>query len=190
MEKFIIVLIGLLLSLPRFARDTETPEERTARMQKTAHSVDRAVDRATCTGDWKSQADCRRVWNGSKRELTAAVIAIGFHESTYAQAVYEGKCETLPKGMRCDNGRARTYWQLWKSACPEAWQTEPGSDEQVDAGAWCAAKQLSYFYGYCQTLTGEDHWSAAFTAYAGRGCKTWPGSAARRATMNRLLAKL
>lgn len=187
MDKFIMGLVALLSSLTRFSLDTETDSARHERMQQTAAAVDQAVDRATCTGEF-NQPTCRRVWNGSKRDLAAAIVALGFHETHYAQKISEGRCHELPKGMRCDNGRARSYWQTWAVACPEVWQTDPGSEEEVKAGAWCAARLLSSAYRMCQGETDDD-WAAAFSRYGGRSCKS-QAYRERSATLRRLLTKM
>jgi hypothetical protein len=179
-----------LTALTRFSLDTESSDERAARMQSTAAYIHDAVSHATCTGSYATDA-CKRVWNGNKRDLAAAVIALGFYETRYAQAVYEGKCHTLPKGMRCDNGNAITYWQQWRAACPEAWAAERGSEDESRSGAWCAARLLANHYNYCRTLTGSiDPWVAAYGMYAGKGCKAWPGAETRRSMMSKVLTKL
>jgi hypothetical protein len=179
-----------LTALTRFSLDTETAAERAARMQETASYIADGVNRATCTGRY-AVADCRRVWNGNKRDLAAAVISLGFYETRYAQAVSEGKCHTLPKGMRCDNGKALGFWQQWVAACPEAWAAERGSEAERRAGAWCAARLLANHYNYCRTLTGSiDPWIAAYSMYGGQGCKAWPGAEKRRLLLTKVLSKL
>lgn len=188
MNHLIIALTTILVSFTRFSLDTESPEERLARMQSTAQYLVDAADRATCTGAWSQVEGCRRIWPGNKRDLLAASTALGMHETHYAQAVYEGRCHELPKGMRCDNGNARTYWQQWRVACPEAWSTEPGSEDEVKAGAWCAMRLLASAYRMCEGET-EDNWAAAFRKYGGHSCRS-RGAEDRVATMRRVLTKL
>lgn len=188
MDKLILALTGILVSFQRFTLDTETPESRAARMRATAVYMVEAADRATCTGTWKNVEGCRRIWNGPKRQLIAASAALGEHETHYAQAVYEGRCHELPKGMRCDNGKARTYWQQWAVACPEVWSTEPGSEAEVQAGAWCSMRLLASAYKMCAGETDND-WAAAFRRYGGHSCRSL-GATDRVATMERVLSKL
>jgi len=149
-----------------------------------ADAVNEATARATCAGI----EGCRPVWRGSRRTLAAAVLAIGKHESGYAGYVGTGHCDEGPKGMRCDNGQARTYWQTWKVACPAAWSAEPGSDAEIRAGAQCAARLLAGAYLFCAKpdLTEDQRWQRAFGRYAGQGCE-WRGGTERVATLHQVL---
>ena len=182
-------ITGALLSLPRFTLDTESEAERTARMHAVAEASARAVNRAVCAGPWAKDDKCVRVWPGKSRDLLAAMIALGYHETRYSQAVQEGRCDELPKGMQCDHGHARGLWQQWETACPEMWKTAPGSAEELEASAWCAATLLSRSYVVCSSDGEGDAWAGAFGRYGARGC-SWPGGKSRAATMRRVALKL
>lgn len=179
-------IASLLLSQRRHETDNDEPDsDREARLRGVAAAVSAASLRATCQGAWKLP-ECRPVWRGNRIELVSAVLAVGTLESHWARYVTHPKlCSTGPRSSRCDAGRARTYWQLWRSAAPEVWESDPGSDDELRLAAWDATKLLAGGYAFCRTQTSGDAWSAAFTFYAGRGCREWAGSAKRVAEMSR-----
>src|SRR3982751_1744252 len=45
------------------------------------------------------------------REWAALLMTIGYHESTFSLRIHRGQC----KPHECDNGRARSMWQLHKN---------------------------------------------------------------------------
>lgn len=112
------------------------------------------------------------------RAEVAALVALGFHESRYARYVVDGRCSDGPIGARCDNGRARTPWQVWRVACPVAWTHPDGSQESLDAAARCAAGLLRGGRGRCRGRHPAGDLAGAFSAYRGASC-TWSGGAAR-----------
>jgi hypothetical protein len=181
------VILSALFILPRFSLDTETASERVVRLRGIAVAIDQATLRATCSGPFALK-DCNRVWPGSRRQLAAALVTIGWHESKFAQAIGRGDCQSLPKGMRCDNGRARSYWQLWKVSCPAGWAEEHGSSAELRQSSWCAARLLSSSYRFCfDDDVPLDPWARAFGRYAGRSCR-WIGGSGRVRTMRRVLS--
>lgn len=180
-------ILTALLSLPRFSLDTETEGERAARMAVIAGAESEAVDQVSCTGHWAT-IDCRRIWPGSRRQLAAALITVGWHESRYSELVHQGRCSELPKGMQCDHGKARTVFQLWQVACPKAWEQEPGSVAELQQAAVCAARLLSNAYRMCATDDTPNNWAGAFSRYGRAYCR-WPGGISRAATMARVLSK-
>jgi hypothetical protein len=194
-------LHAVLLKLPPWhgAKDdpargdvSEDPILREARLLSIATAITSGVQHTMCIGPWKVEG-CQRRWRGSGTQLAAALASIGYWETAFASAIHLNRCDLLPGG--CDKDRmgiprARSYWQCWKSACPELWQTEVGTEAELRTAAWEASKLLAGFYGYCKTLGDEDPWELAFTAYAGRGCKPWDVAKRRRATMTRILSKL
>jgi hypothetical protein len=181
------IILSALLALPRFSLDTESDSERLTRLGRIAVSIDQATLRAVCAGVFQTE-DCKRTWMGTRRQLAAAMVSLGWHESKYAQAIGEGRCHDLPKGMQCDNGHARGYWQSWKVACPAAWQVEHGSPTELSESSWCAARLLSSAYRFCSDWEHQpDPWARAFGRYAGRGC-SWIGGPPRVRTMRRVLA--
>jgi hypothetical protein len=178
-----IALMGFSPSV----HDQETTEQRTRRLQIAAEAIGNATARAMCLEAWAKE-DCRRAWRRDRRELAAALIALGHFETKYAQYVGEGRCHDGPRGQRCDDGNARTYWQTWAVACPDAWKASPGSREEVEAGAWCAARLLSGAYNFCKEPAG-DGWARAFGRYGGRACG-WDGGAERAKLMRKIQSKL
>jgi len=181
------VILSALFTLPRFSLDTESEAERLSRLRGIAQAIDQATAQATCASAF-SKKECNPVWLGSRRQLAAALIAVGWHESKFAQAIGEGHCDSLPKGMRCDNGRARSYFQLWQVSCPAAWQEPHGSTAELRQSSWCAARLLSSAYRFCSAdEENPDPWARAFGRYAGRTCG-WVGGIGRVRTMRRVLS--
>lgn len=166
-------ILAAMLSLQAWSGDrTEPPESRQERLGLAARAVASAVERARCEGVWASPA-CRPVWGGDPLELAAAVVALGNHETHYAELVGAGRCEEMPEGQRCDHGRARTYWQAWASACPAAWAEEPGSRRELEAAAWCATRLMAGGARFCADRGAPPDWAGAFSRYAGHNaCRT------------------
>lgn len=118
-------------------------------------------------------------------ETAAALVALGWHESGFAQAVIEGHCERMPSHSRCDKGRARGVWQAWRVACPAAYAFEAGSPESLRAEVHCAANNLYSARNRCITRA-DDAWSWMFSGYRGASC-TWPAAAGRAQTFRKVL---
>lgn len=174
--------------------EAEDSEKRSVRLLRIASAASTGVVHTMCRGQWLNDPDCDPRWKGSRVELTAALLAVGYWETAYASAIHIGHCDAMPGG--CDRDRkgvprARSYWQCWKAACPELWQTVSGTDAELLAAAWNASRLLAGFYTYCRKLGPEDPWELAFMAYGGHGCKPPSFHARRRrATMRKILAKL
>lgn len=184
-------IAALLLAQPRHSTDAEEADvNREARLRGVASAVSAASLQATCQGAWKT-SECRPLWRGRRLELVAAVLAVGTLESHWARyTAHPDLCADGPRSARCDAGRARTYWQLWRSAAPAVWESEPGSDAELRAAAWAATKLLAGGYAFCQRQTSGDPWAAAFSLYAGRGCREWPGAPRRVVEMGRAITLL
>lgn len=75
-------------------------------------------------------------------------------ETHFARYVGEGRCEDGPVGSRCDEGRARTYFQVWEATCPKAWAEPQGSLAELEAAAVCAARVLRAGRARCGTSEG------------------------------------
>lgn len=113
-------------------------------------------------------------------EIAKALVVYGRAETHFARYVGEGRCSEGPKGSRCDEGKARTYWQLWEQTCPAAWAEVQGSQAELVAAAVCAARLMRSGWAKCRTIEGM------FAATWGHGRCTAPG-AAKRAEMFRRL---
>lgn len=181
---------GALLKLQPWSGDVrEEPSAREARLREVATAVSSAVQHAQCVGAWKGSDSCKVIWGGNPRELAAAVLALGEHETHYAKLVQSGRCSEMPVGQQCDNGNARGPWQQWPKACPEMWRELAGSAAALRAGAWCAARLLVGAANVCAERDAGPNWAGAFSRYGGQQrCR--PGNAARVATMRRWQAAL
>lgn len=100
----------------------------------------------------------------SSSEVQAALLTLGEAETHFAAYVGSGHCEAGPRGSRCDRGRARSYWQLHKPACPKLFDLEPTDPSTVPVAAQCAARYLRYGRSIC------GDWQGAFSVLAGRRC--------------------
>lgn len=186
------LILAVLLSLPPSVTDTETPEARVARISVAATAIAAASARATCSEQWEGPG-CRRRWPGSREQLAAALLALGWHETRWAQYVGEGRCAEGPPGQRCDpdragRPRARSYWQVWRVAWPQLWKTRPGSPEAVQEAAWGAAVRMSGAWWRCRKQAVTPL-AGAFSGYRALSC-TWPSATDRAATTQRMLVRL
>jgi hypothetical protein len=182
----------VLWAWPRHVTDVNEPEDlRRVRLRHTAEAVSDATARATCVGPWAT-VDCKRIWKRSRSELAAAILAVGKHESHFAEYVGDGRCQDGPVGMQCDKDhrtgefRARSYWQLHQSACPKLWEQEPGSVGELRVAASCTARLLAGFAASSEADCSDTSWSTVFNRYGGRRC-SWTGGVKRAATMRLVL---
>lgn len=147
---------------PPSSWDQESEAQRAVRLDLAAHAV--------------------RLGSQGDEQLAAALIALGQHESGFAQYVGEG-CDPVPKGAaNCDGGRARSYWQAWRVACPRAWELPRGSREATIAFAVCAGKKLQGQAKRCQGQHPAGYWAGAFSGYRSTPCD-WKPAAERARTM-------
>ncbi len=180
-------ILTVMLSFRPFYGDTEDSEARRARLTQLAETIERAADRAACSGEYKEKK-CDALWR-NRWELSAALVALGWMESRFAQYVGEDRCLDGPKQARCDfdaetgKPRAKSYWQLWEVACPALWKAESGSQEALNHAAWCTASRLVLSKRHCKS------WEGAFGMYAGRGCE-WSGGQQRVKWMTVVFKKL
>jgi hypothetical protein len=113
-----VVLLRVLLSLAVWHQDADlSPDARSALYRPVAEAICR-VSRTTQEQAW--------------------LAAQAYSETTLAAYVIEGRCADGPPGIRCDEGRATTEWQVHRF-CIAAW-TAPTLDERREAGARCALK--------------------------------------------------
>jgi hypothetical protein len=166
------VILAILLAWPAFYTETdEQPEKRRARLVMAALAIEHA---ANATAD--------------PQETAAALLTIGFEESRFAAYVGEGRCSEGPKGARCDEGKARGYWQLWRVACPRAWQLEHNSRRALREQARCAARTWRGAKLRCRRRHPAGPVAGAFAGYRGADC-TWHRGAKRAERFRRVLWK-
>lgn len=101
------LLILFLLSLPAYFGDRENYAERYERVETLASAIDSATLESTCTGPFEGADWCEPVWGGTREELAALLVSIGFYESTFARHVQSGEC----RSWECDLGRAHGIYQ-------------------------------------------------------------------------------
>lgn len=150
-----------LNKLPRFYhQDMDEPtEDRIYRLKLLSNAISRAAKIHKPAG-----VDVIR--------MEAALSNLAFKETALARNVASGNCLKMPKGMQCDlkdgKPRAKTYFQLWKKTCPEIHNNKdliPGSQEQLNIAAECAAKHLTYSYNRCKSVNPAGAWAGAYSGY-------------------------
>lgn len=175
-------ILAVLLSLPPSAADArETANERAQRLEVLARAIDEASAEATCADD--RDPECAPTWPGSQAELAALLISTGWHESAFARHVHAGAC----RAHECDNGRARSPWQLHASGMvPVAeWRAMAGSSADATyTAAVAAARVLASGRARCRSVSG------ALAAYATGGRCSWSGTRARLRTAQRVQPRL
>ncbi len=139
-------VLTLILSLPTWHEDLALPlETRNDYLRPVAEAIAEVA---------KNRSEAR------------ALVTVALHESRFARAVIEGRCDEMPLGARCDNGRARGPWQVHRW-CKAAWENQDGSLEALRGGARCALRYMRAGYRRCKSLNG------AFAAGTGRAvCQT------------------
>jgi hypothetical protein len=183
MSTITTAILAALLSLPRYAADTETPEARTTRLTTVANSIEDATQRATCSGEFAKLAECKKFWPGRQQDLRALLITIGYFETAYAQHVHEGHC----RPHECDGGRARGLWQVQRHGLvpSAAWERIVGADDySTQISAYLAAKVLGSDLSKCGTIEG------AVSMYATGNSCSWDGAKARVDFSNKVSFKL
>lgn len=115
---------------------------------------------------------------------TAIMLGAGWGESRGAQFVLQNRCSSGPYGMRCDphprtgKPRALGFWQLWRVACPAAWQLPLGSQESVNAQATCALNLLRGSRTRCGAQNPHGVLAGTFSGFHAKSCnwetaRTW-----------------
>ena len=164
---------ALLLSLPPFAAEPtpETADERAVRLEPVAAAI--------------AEASAGAPAGFSRGQWAAVLVALGKHESNFAKYVQEGKCSEGRPGERCDDGKAKSHFQLHYAACPAAWELEPGTVAELNAATKCASRLLASALRRCRSRN-TDPLAGAFSGYAGASCVApW---ANRRANTARVFA--
>ena len=119
----------------------------------------------------------------SPREWAALLLTIGYHESTFSLRIHRGEC----KPYECDQGRARSAWQLHKNLhTAPVWDQLHGI-EHTAIQVRAASDALKRAYFTC-SRSGVPWLQATLNGYAGRRCSAeWPGLDLRVSTFNRLV---
>jgi len=76
-----------------------------------------------------------------------------YDETRLARAVIEGRCQDMPVGVRCDEGRATGPWQV-HAWCRAAWDQESTDVERWAAGASCSLRAFRSGFARCHTVEG------------------------------------
>lgn len=166
------IIFAMLITLQPFHHDKETPEARRARLEVVATSIEKAVDRATCKGDYALET-CIPIFKGRPEELAVGLFTIGKFETHYAKHVHEGKCHR----WECDNGKAVGVFQVHKSKVVpfDEWNSSIGTSQEAnDASAWAATKIWVRSLG-CGTI------DRAFAGYMSSHCSALVSGALTRA---------
>jgi hypothetical protein len=152
-----------LVALPAFSKepDPESPEERAKRLRIVAKATWAAAER-------HPRGYTRAQWVG-------VIASVAWHETRLSLYVHAGKCETGPKGMRCDphpkTGVRQSIgpWQQQRSACPKVWALIEGSDVMVMEAARCASARLHGAMLRCRGRAATPL-QGAVSGYAGASC--------------------
>lgn len=171
-------IFDALMRQPVHKTDTESREERIARMHIVAESIDAATKRAACVD--VSDPECKPVLS-DRRLLAALLLGKGKGESGFAQYVHEGRCQDGPVGQRCDSDRfgvARAHgpWQQWRIAVyPQSdWQAmHAATPRATQLAAWHAATQLAGSLRQCLHEYPGDEIASAMAGYSG-SCNLLP----------------
>jgi hypothetical protein len=116
------------------------------------------------------------------REWAALLLTIGYHESTFSLRIHRGEC----KPHECDNGRARSAWQLHKNLFTAPIWDQLHGIENTAVQVRAASDALKRAYYTCHR-SGVPWLQATLNAYAGRRCSAeWPGLDQRVSTFGRL----
>jgi len=167
-ESHFATVLAAMLMMPMWHQDAhETPSQREELLAPVALAVVSATE---------------------DRTEQAALVSLGWHESRWARYVLEGRCADGPDGARCDDGRARSPWQVWAVACPSAHELPESHPVVVERAAVCAVRLLRAAKRRCAGRHPAGDWAGAFGGYgSGAACLT-PRSAERVPTMRTVLS--
>ena len=134
----------------------------------------RALRMFTIAGAIEDAAE-QQEYPGSKNELKAALVSVGYYENRFSRRIHEDNC----KPHECDKGVAMGPWQVWPMWFPGHLQRRAAAGVTSEATFYCAqaaASALSEARGRCGDLNG------ALAGYAtGKRC-TWRGARRRERT--------
>lgn len=184
-------LLAAALALPAYYRDREPPEDRRLRLETIARAVDIASARAVCA----SEAECKPIWPGTRRELAFLLLTQAWYETRLASHIHRDECGPHECDAYRKHGkilhRSKSLWQLQASNLlpREVWETLGGTDlESTTRAAWYAAQLLARHRWRCARDT--RHWVApTVSGYARGGLCDWPPAAARARLWKKLISK-
>ncbi len=186
----------ILLSFTAHPHDSESPEAREDRLLDVAVAMVMSADLATCSGDYATP-QCKRIWPGSRKELLAAQLTFGRHETRYAEHVQAGRCGEYAR-RECDRKRtaagyvytSQTYYQLKESRLGGAgFESVVGLESEAVLNAtWSATKALAGARNQC---AAHGDWAEGmFSNLAtGSSCR-WSGSVERARTLRSVFSVL
>ncbi len=91
------------------------------------------------------------------------LLGQGWGDTKFAHLVLSNRCQEMPAGQRCDNGRARGAFGMHQDTCPAAFLFPATSRESIRAETHCALGAL-WFHG---KRCGKHALSFLFGAYSG-----------------------
>lgn len=159
-----------LRAQPVVPTDTETPEQRKVRIGIAASAIHNATR--------------------NKHEAVVLLTLIE-HESKLALYVARG-CVLIPATAsgNCDNGLARSYWQMHEASCGEGWSYQRGDPHSVAAFARCAIRIFNWAQKECLKKPNHGELEAGFAGYKTTTRCDWPGSKGRAETYRRIWGEL
>ena len=179
--------LSIAVILSQFAVPAVDRDEvnRNDRLTSIAIAVNRAAERATCTGDYTYDW-CKPIAHDAN-QVAAELTELAQAETDLRSNVHRDECgqhqcdavRIRVKGTVLVMHRARSLWQLHR---PPAWTAErwaaiSGSTQQAtDAAAWEAAKLLAGYRGMCRGTTAD-----AFAGYGAGRCVKENESSRKRA---------
>lgn len=184
MDLLTATLNALMLMTPH-KTDTESVDERRARMTTIASALDIATRKAACQTD---EAPCKPILS-DRRLATALLLGKGHFESDFAEYVHEGRCTDGPIGARCDSDRygvprAHGPWQQWRiSVYPQTdWDDMVGSDlVSTTLAAEHALELLAGSLHRCPFQYPGDNIAQAIAGFAGTCISMKPEKVQRQA---------
>lgn len=155
------IILSIMLAQPPWKGDAgETLAQRTALLRPVAAAIVEV-----------SQGD---------RTRAARLVALGYAETRWARYVLEDRCSEGPVGARCDEGRARGPWQVWRWC--------KASD--LVGQAQCALRALGGAELRCRRNYPNSPHAAAFAGYATGSLCAFRGVYARVSATHQIEGKL
>lgn len=168
-----LLLAALAFCAPRPAHADDLRDRVRLIIDKMARSTwDRDEDPAAQTQRLDLTADA--IAQASRHDFdAAALLTIAEYETHFAGYVSQG-ChypEGIPRGApHCDQGAARTYWQLHERACPAGWSCPRGSSEALVEFALCARIRFTRYLESCHGRHPGGRLAGGFAAYPKGDC--------------------